>query len=508
MSERNDHLLAQRLAKLERLRARGIDPYPATFARSHTAAAAVAAFESAETAGDAEGPPVTVAGRITALRGMGKLTFLDLRDGSGRIQAQCTRDRLGEEQYAVLKDLDLGDFLGVTGALIRTRTGEVTVAVEGFTVLTKALHAPPEKWHGLTDVEARYRRRYLDLMASEEARRRFRIRSEIVSAIRRFMDGRGFIEVETPVLQPSAGGAAARPFITHHNALGEDRFLRIAIELHLKRLIVGGLDKVYEIGRIFRNEGISTKRNPEFTMMESYEAYADYRDVAVMVEQLVSTLAIEVLGSALVPHKGGTIDLTPPWSRRTMRELLIEHAGLDFEQFRTADVLRDELRRRRIDAPDGASWGKLLDEVWSELVEPKLIQPVFVIDYPTDISPLAKRKTDDPTLVERFEAFCGGFEIGNAYSELNDPIEQRRRFEEQAHLRNAGDDEAQVVDEDFLFALEHGMPPTGGLGIGIDRLLMVLTDSASVRDVILFPQMRTLTAAESETAGELENAGE
>ncbi len=491
MSERNEELFAQRVTKLARLREEGIDPYPATFCRTHTVSEVIGAFEAAEAHGLDSGPVVTTGGRITAMRGQGKLTFLDLRDGTGKVQAQLTLDRLGAEQYAHLKHLDLGDFLGLTGPVIRTRRGEITVLVDEFTVLAKALQPPPEKWHGLTDVETRYRRRYLDLMANEEVRRLFRIRSQVVAAIRRFMDARGFIEVETPVLEASAGGAAARPFITHYNALDEDRYLRIATELHLKRLIVGGLDKVYEIGRIFRNEGVSTKRNPEFTMMESYEAYADYRRVAEMVEQMVSTVAEEVLGAMRVPHKGGEIDLTPPWPRRTMRELLIEHAGLDFEEFRTEAPLREWMRERRIDAPESASWGKLLDEVWSTLVEPKLIQPVFVIDYPVDISPLAKSRSDNPRLVERFEAFAGGFEIGNAYSELNDPIEQRRRFQRQARARAADEDE-EVIDEDFLFALEHGMPPTGGLGIGIDRLLMVLTDQASIREVILFPQLRMI----------------
>ena len=504
MSERAEDLFAQRVAKLERLRARGIEPYPITFHPSHTAAEAMAAFAAAESDGQERGPSVTVAGRMGVPRSFGRLTFIHLTDGTGNIQAQFLRDRLGDERYSILKELDPGDFLGATGPLIRTRTGEITVQADDFTVLAKALRPPPEKWHGLTDVEVRYRRRYLDLVANEEVRRRFRIRSHIVAGMRRFMDGRGFIEVETPVLVPSAGGAAAKPFTTYFNALDEERHLRIATELYLKRLIVGGLDKVYEIGRIFRNEGLGWKYNPEFTMMESYEAYADYRDVAAMVEQLVSSVAEEALGSMRVPHKGGEIDFTPPWARRTMCDLLIEHAGLDFEEFRTEAALREEMARRGIDAPPSASWGKLLDEVWSTLVEPKLIQPVFVLDYPVDISPLAKRKPDDPTLVERFEAFAGGMEIANAYSELNDPIDQRRRFEEQLRHRAAGDEEAELMDEDFLLAIEHGMPPTGGLGMGIDRLLMVLMDAATIREVILFPQLRT----REEGSGKREAEGE
>jgi lysyl-tRNA synthetase class 2 len=491
MIERNEALYEQRERKLQRLRARGIDPYPISFHTTHSAADAVAAFEAVEAADAQPGPVVTVAGRIMLLRPMGRLTFLDLRDGSGRIQAMFRLNELGGEQYGILDELDLGDFLGVTGTLIRTRTGEVTVQAQNLTVLAKSLQPLPEKWHGLTDVESRYRRRYLDLIANDEARRLFHVRSQTVAVTRRFMDGRGFIEVETPVLVASAGGAAARPFTTYYNALDGERQLRIATELYLKRLIVGGLDRVYEIGRIFRNEGLGWKYNPEFTMMESYQAYADYRDVADMVERLVSTICTEVLGGHRVPHKGGEIDFTPPWARRTMRDLLIEHAGLDFEEFRTVETLREELRRRKVDAPDGAGWGKLLDEAWSTLVEPTLIQPVFVLDYPVELSPLAKRKPDHPLLVERFEAFAGGMEIANAYSELNDPIDQRARFEEQLRHRAAGDDEVELIDEDFLFALEHGMPPTGGLGMGIDRLLMVLTDVPNIREVILFPQLRT-----------------
>ncbi len=490
MADRNDELFAGRAAKAARLRSLGIEPYPITTARSHTTAEAVSALEQAEAAGEAAGPEVAIAGRITALRDQGRLTFLDLRDGSGRIQVMLRANTLGAESYALLKQFDLGDFMRVTGTLIRTRTGEPTVQASSFSMLAKALQPPPEKYHGLTDVEQRYRRRYLDLIANDEVRRIFRVRSQVVAAMRRFLDGRGFIEVETPVLVAESGGAAARPFKTFFNALSEERSLRIATELHLKRLIVGGLDKVYEIGRIFRNEGISTKHNPEFTMLESYEAYADYRDVAEMVEQMVAGIALEVFGAMMLPYKGGSIDFTPPWQRRTMRELLIEHGGLDFEHFRSEEAMRAELRRRGIDAPAAAPWGKLLDEAWSTLVEPKLIQPVFVLDYPVELSPLAKQKPDDSSLVERFEAFAGGFEIANAYSELNDPLEQRRRFEEQLRQRDRGDDEAELVDEDFLFALEHGMPPTGGLGMGIDRLMMVLADQASIREVILFPQMR------------------
>lgn len=489
MPERNEELMAGRLAKLQRLRERGVDPYPAHLERTHANAEAIARFLESEQAGGTA-PRVTVVGRIGLKRPMGRATFLDLRDGSGKVQVYLRKDEVGEETYALLDDLDLGDFVGVHGEMFRTRTGEPTVKAETLTVLAKAILPPPEKWHGLQDVEVRYRRRYLDLMANEEVRETFRRRSEIVAYMRRFFDGRGFIEVETPVLIPEAGGAAARPFTTHFNALEEDRHLRIATELYLKRLIVGGYDKVYEIGRIFRNEGLGYKWNPEFTMLESYEAYADYFDVAEMVERLVSGIALDVLGSYTLPYKGGEIDFAPPWRRATMHDLLVDEAGFDWDRFRDEDALRAELRRRGHDAPPTAGWGKLIDEIWSAEVEPKLIQPTFVLDYPVELSPLAKRKEEDPALVERFEAFAGGFEMGNAYSELNDPLDQRRRFEEQLALLRRGDDEAELMDDDFLFALEHGMPPTGGLGIGIDRMLMVLLDKPTIREVILFPQLR------------------
>jgi len=491
MAEHADELVAARRAKLERLRERGIDPYPPRIKRGEDLAATAQRFQIWESEpGEAPAPRVTVAGRVTAMRTMGRVAFLDLRDGSGRLQAHFRRDILGDA-YALLREIDLGDFLSVEGPLFRTKTGEATVAVEDFAVITKALRPPPEKWHGLQDVELRYRRRYLDLMANAEVRRIFRMRSAVVSAIRRFMDGRGFVEVETPILQASAGGATTRPFRTHFNALDEERYLRIAEELHLKRLIVGGLDKVYEIGRIFRNEGLSTKRNPEFTMMESYEAYADYRAVAEMVETLVSTVAIEVLGTLQIPHGEDLIDLTPPWRRTTYRAEILRHAGFDFLDYSDLDRLKAKMQEIGVDLPPGGGWGKCIDEISSTLVEPHLVQPTFLLDYPLALSPLAKRKSDDPGLVERFEAFMGGFEIANAYSELNDPIEQRERFIEQVRLRGAGDEEAEPLDEDFLLALEHGMPPTGGLGIGIDRLLMVLLNQTSIREVILFPDLRS-----------------
>jgi lysyl-tRNA synthetase class 2 len=486
-----DELIQLRREKLARLRARGIDPYPPRVHRTHTGADAVAAFDAWEAAaGEGHGPEVSVAGRITALRDMGKAAFLDVRDGSGRLQCYLKKDIIGEDAYAGISDLDLGDFLAVSGPLFRTRTREITVEAHEFQLLAKALRPPPEKWHGVEDVETRYRQRYLDLLGNADVREIFRKRAAIVASIRRFLDGRGFMEVETPVLQPEAGGAAATPFITHHRALDQQFYLRISLELHLKRLIIGGFDRVYEMSRIFRNEGVSTKHNPEFTMVETYQAYADYNDVARMVEEMVSTAAMDVLGTTNVQFGEHAIDLSPPWQRFTMRAALIEHAGIDFEEYRTRDKLLEEMQKRKIEVDPGWSWGKLLDEAVSHYVEPKLIQPTFLIDYPKEISPLAKSKPGEPGIVERFEPFVAGFEIGNAYTELNDPIDQRERFEAQARLAAAGLEEVETLDEDFLIALEHGMPPTGGFGMGIDRLVMILTGQKSIREVILFPQLR------------------
>ncbi len=488
-----DELTAQRLAKLEQLRARGIDPYPPRVTRTHTAAQATAMAESLpEDADEPAVDPVDIAGRVVARRDMGKATFLDLQDGSGRIQVLLRQNQLGDDLYESLRLVDLGDFIGIHGTPMRTRTGQPTVGASVWTMLAKALHAPPEKYHGLADMELRQRRRYLDLMANEETRRTFTVRSRVVAAVRRFLDSRGFLEVETPILQEAAGGAPARPFITHYNALGEDRFLRISLELHLKRLVIGGMDRVYEIGRNFRNEGMSAKHNPEFTMLESYEAYADYNDVARMAEEMVGTVAAEVLGHTKVEFRGHEIELAPPWRRLTLHDALKEYGGLDIDEFATAQSLRPELERRGLHTHPGVGWGKLVDEAMSHYVEPNLIQPTILLDYPVELSPLAKRKPGNPKLVERFEPFIGGFECGNAYTELNDPVDQRARFEEQLRLREAGDDEVELVDEDFLFALEHGMPPCGGFGMGIDRLVMLLTGQPTIREVILFPQHKTV----------------
>ncbi|MGE0598418.1 MAG: lysine--tRNA ligase [Dehalococcoidia bacterium] len=486
-----DELMAQRVAKVEELRDAGIDPYPLRTTRTHTAAEITAMVEALEPdAHEVAGVEVDAVGRVVARRDMGKATFIDLLDGSGRIQVLLRQNAI--EDYEILRLVDLGDFIGVHGAPIRTRTGQPTIQATSWTMLTKALHAPPEKYHGLADPELRQRRRYLDLMSNEETRRVFRIRSQVIAGIRRFLDSRGFLEVETPILQESESGAAARPFYTHFNAIDEDRVLRISLELHLKRLLIGGFERVYEIGRNFRNEGMSFKHNPEFTMIETYEAYTDYIGVAAMVEEMVSSVAQEVLGTTKVTFRDLDIDLAPPWRRVTFLDAMSEYGGPDLEEFSTVDSLRTELRRRGLDAPVTAGYGKLCDEAMSHYIEPNLIQPTFLLDYPVELSPLAKRKPGNERFVERFECFVAGFEFGNAYSELNDPIEQRRRFDHQLLLKEQGDDDVELVDEDFLFALEHGMPPTGGFGMGIDRLIMLLTGQSSIREVILFPPMKSL----------------
>ncbi|MDP6606715.1 MAG: lysine--tRNA ligase [Dehalococcoidia bacterium] len=483
-----EELFALRIEKRERLLRQG-DPYPASIERSHEAAEAVALLETAEAGGAAETGAVAVAGRLTAQRVMGKAAFLDLTDGSGRIQLHLQRDVLGEA-FEQLDLVDLGDFIAANGKVFRTRTGEATVAVAEWQVITKALRPMPEKWHGVTDTETRYRQRYLDLMANERSREVARISSRVVSSVRRFFEGRGFMEVVTPVLQAEAGGAAARPFVTHHNALDRDFNLRIALELHLKRLLVGGLDRVFEIGRVFRNEGVSTRHNPEFLMLESYEAYADYRDVAAMVEELYRHVAQEVLGTMQVEHGEHRLDLEAPFARTTFRRALLEHGGFDYTEHRDEASLRAVAAERNISIKEPASWITVLDLLWSTLAEPHLIQPTFVFDYPVEISPLAKRKVDEAETVERFELFALGFELANAYSELNDPVEQRERLQEQARLAAGGDDEIELADEEFLLALEHGMPPAGGLGMGLERMMMLLTGEQSIREVILFPALR------------------
>lgn len=473
-----------RLAKVEALRAKGIDPYGNRFGRSHLAR------EIKENFPALEGREARVAGRVMGLRWHGKACFADLQDQSGRIQIYARADALPPGDYEDFIALDLGDIVGVWGTVLRTRRGEISVEARGFRLLAKSLRPLPEKWHGLRDVELRYRYRYLDLIANPGVKEIFLTRSRVISAIRRFLDARGFCEVETPVMTPVAGGAAARPFVTHHNALNLDLYLRIALELHLKRLVVGGLEKVYEIGRVFRNEGISSRHNPEFTMLELYQAYADYEDMMTLTEEMISQVAREVLGATVIVYQGARLDLTPPWPRLRLWDAMRQYAGLGPED------IRDDGDAARL----ASSWGLVLDKpptkanviekILEERVEPHLVGPLFLLDYPVEMSPLAKRREDDPGLVYRFEAFLAGREIANAFSELNDPLDQRERFERQAALRARGDEEAHPFDEDFLLALEYGMPPAGGLGIGLDRLAMLFTDSPSIRDVILFPLLR------------------
>ncbi len=492
MPERGEDHLRSRRQKLERLRQLGIDPYPPRYHRSRSAAGAVALFEEAERNDGAEArtEPVSVAGRIMSLRGMGKATFLDLRDGSGRVQAHLRRDVLGDG-YGLVRELDLGDFLGVTGPVFRTRRGEVTVEATSLTLLSKSLRPMPEKWHGLRDTEQRYRQRYLDLISNPEVGEVFQRRSRIISAIRAFLDGRGFTEVDTPVLVPVAAGALARPFATHHHSLDMDLYLRIATELYLKRLIVGGFDKVYELGRVFRNEGMDQDHNPEFTMLESYEAYADYNDVMSMVEEMVSTAATAALGTTLVEVDGRAIEFAPPWERVSLREEVSRRTGVDIQECSTTASLGPRLKELGVEVRAHESWGRMVDKLLSSRVEPHLVQPTFLMDYPEEMSPLAKPKPGAPGYVERFEAFAGGMEIANSYTELNDPDLQRQRFLDQEEMRlQYKDEEVDRLDEDFLLSLEYGMPPTGGLGVGIDRLVMLLTGQPTIRDALLFPQMR------------------
>ena len=481
-AEGSAELLAARRRKLESLRAAGIDPFPHEFDDVEPIAA-VRAAHAGLSQGEETSVRHRVAGRLAARRGQGKMAFLDLVDRSGRIQLQARVDELGPEGMDRLLGLDLGDLIGVDGVAFMSRRGELSLRVEAFELLAKSLRPPPEKHHGLTDVETRFRRRELDLIANQEARELFILRARVISAVRRFLDAEGFIEVETPVLQPLYGGAAARPFTTHHNALNREFFLRIATELYLKRLIVGGLERVYELGKDFRNEGVDSTHNPEFTMLEFYEAYADYEDIAARCERLVSFVASDVGYS-------GEIDLSPPWHRETLPDAIRDRTGIDIMELHDRDSLAAAMSARGLAVPKDEGWPKLVDELVSKHVEPTLIEPTFLMDYPVELSPFAKRHRSVPGLVERFEAYVGGMEIANAFTELNDPDEQRRRFEEQRALASAGDVEAQPYDEAFVEALEQGMPPTGGIGIGIDRLVMVLTGQRSIREVVLFPAMR------------------
>ncbi|HXZ94543.1 MAG TPA: lysine--tRNA ligase [Dehalococcoidia bacterium] len=486
MTSRLERITEQRLDSLDRIRARGIDPYPHSYHPSHTIREAITLFEQQGKSSQ----DISLAGRIMSKRSIGKMAFLDIRDSSGKIQLSLRYDLLGQEKYELLQDIDIGDIIGAKGKLFLTKSGELTLEVSDFTMLSKSLRPLPEKWHGLADVEKRYRQRYLDLISNEENKNIFILRSKIITAIRSFLDKQGFMEVETPVLQPHAGGALARPFVTHHHTLDEDLYLRIALELHLKRLVVGGFDRVYEIGRVFRNEGVSVEHNPEFTLLECYEAYSDYDDMMKLVEGMFMQTAKEVLGNTKLVCNGQTIDLSLPWQRLYLREAVKEYCDIDFEAYPDAASLRTRMTELNMDVDPTKGKGRLIEELISTFVEPKLIQPTFLLDYPVEMSPLAKRKRGDDQLVERFEGFVDGMEVANAFTELNDPLEQRERFRQQLKERVA-DEEVEIADEDFLQALEYGMPPTGGLGIGIDRLVMLLTGQQSIREVILFPQLKT-----------------
>ncbi|NLI59009.1 MAG: lysine--tRNA ligase [Clostridium sp.] len=480
-----NEILRIRRSKLEELQKNNKDPYEVVkYHVSHSTTFIIDNFE------DMEGKEVSIAGRLMSKRDMGKASFCDVQDRDGRIQIYVRVNEIGEDVYEGFKKFDIGDLVGVKGEVFRTRKGEISVKASEIQLLSKSLRPLPEKWHGLKDVDLRYRQRYLDLIVNPDVRKTFIVRSNIMRSIRSFLDERGFLEVETPLLNVIPGGANARPFITHHNTLDIDLYLRIAPELYLKRLIVGGLEKVYEMGRMFRNEGMSVKHNPEFTLMEVYEAYTDYVGMMELTESLISKVAEDVLGTTVITYQGQEIDLTPPWRRLTMTEAVKEYAGVDFDKVASDEEARQIAKEKSLKVEEGTTKGEILNLMFEEFAEEHLIQPTFIMDYPVEVSPLTKRKPDKPELTERFELFITGREMANAYSELNDPIDQKERFLDQVRKREAGDEEANMMDDDFVTALEYGMPPTGGLGIGVDRLVMLLTDSYSIRDVLLFPTMK------------------
>jgi lysyl-tRNA synthetase class 2 len=487
-------LFEQRRQKLELLERENANPFHVTeYRRTHYAGDIVEHFDAMD------GTTVRIAGRMMTRRGQGKVTFADIRDLSGKIQAFFRFDDLGEARYLRLKQaVDVGDILGIEGYVFKTRMGEISIHVSDFIVLSKSLRPLPDKWHGLKDVEIRYRQRYVDLIVNPEVRNTFEARSNTVKAIRRLLEDKNFLEVETPMMVQIPGGAAARPFITHHNALDVDLYLRIAPELYLKRLIVGGLEKVFEINRNFRNEGIDTRHNPEFTMLEVYEAYANYEDMMRLSEEIFAAAAMATVGALQLTYQGQAIDLTPPWKRITMFDALQEYGHVDTNKLMNFDSAKEVCEALGVHVDPRATLSTLVNNLFEEFVEPNIVQPTFITDHPTAISPLAKRRRDNPELTERFEIFVAGRELGNAFSELNDPIDQRQRFEQQVDEKSAGNEEAHPMDEDYLRAMEYGMPPTGGLGIGIDRLVMLLTDAASIRDVILFPQLKPEKPGEEE----------
>ena len=490
--EELSELLLQRRRKVDTLWEAGINPYPNDFKPQHTSADIVAAYGDAEQL-DAGSENLTVAGRILARRSFGKAAFIQLQDRKGRIQLYVKKDEIGEEAFANFESFDIGDIVGAEGYPFRTKTGELSLHARSIRLLVKSLHPLPEKFHGLTDVETRYRQRYVDLIVNPEVRDLFIKRSRIVNLIRAFMTGRDFLEVETPMMHQIPGGATARPFITHHNALDMELYLRIAPELYLKRLVVGGMERVFEINRNFRNEGISVRHNPEFTMMEFYQAYATYEDLMDFTEELFCHVAQEVLGTLDFTNQGLEISFQRPWKRLTVRDAVLEYGDIEARQLDDRDLALAYARSIGLDLPSDISHGKLLMEIFEEVAEHKLIQPTFITAYPTEVSPLSRKNDHDPELVDRFELIIAGREIANAFSELNDPVDQKERFLSQVAEKDKGDEEAHYMDEDYVRALEYGMPPTAGEGIGIDRLVMLLTDSASIRDVILFPQLRKET---------------
>mgnify|MGYP000852636890 CR=1 FL=1 len=482
-----NEMLMMRREKLNELKEMGEDPFLIEkYEYTHHSSTIKENFE------ELEEKTVSVAGRIMSRRGHGKVSFMDIQDSQGKIQLFVQMNALGEEAYNKLHLLDIGDIVGAKGEVFRTRTGEISIRVKEFTLLTKSLQILPEKFHGLKDQDLRYRQRYVDLIVNPEVKDVFLLRSKIIKAVREFLDNRGFLEVDTPILNTIAGGANARPFVTHHNTLDIDMYLRIANELYLKRLIVGGFDKVYEMGRMFRNEGMSPKHNPEFTNMELYEAYADYKDMMEITEELVAYVAKETLGSTKIEYQGTEIDLTPPWRRITMIDAIKEYTGVDFNTIDTDEEAREIAKAKGLEVDESMKRGHIISEMFEEFCEVHLVQPTFVTHHPVEVSPLAKRNAEDPRLTNRFEAFINTWEIANAFSELNDPIDQKERFKEQEAQRVAGDSEAHMMDLDFINALEVGLPPTGGLGIGIDRLIILLTNQPSIRDVLLFPTMKPI----------------
>ncbi len=479
-----NELMMVRRQKLDELRQDNVEPYGGKYQRTHYSSQIINEFESLE------GQQVSLAGRLMAKRGHGKAGFANLQDVEGNIQLYVRQDQLGEGRYNLFTKADIGDIVGVKGKVFRTQKGEISINITDFIMLAKSLRPLPEKWHGLKDIELRYRQRYVDLIVNPDVKKVFIARSKIIRTIRNLLDNKGFLEVETPMMHPIAGGASARPFITYHNTLDMNLYLRIAPELYLKRLLVGGMEKVYEINRNFRNEGISTKHNPEFTMLELYQAYADYNDMMEITEQLVSQAAFQLLGTMEVEYQEEKINLAPPWRRLPMLEAIKEYAKIDFTLIQNDEDARQAAAQAGLKVDPKASRGNIINEVFEELVEPHLIQPTFITDYPVEISPLAKRSLEDSRYTYRFELFIYAREMANAFSELNDPIDQKERFKNQVEKRASGDDEAHMMDEDYIRALEYGMPPAGGLGIGIDRLVMLLTDSPSIRDVLLFPHMK------------------